>query len=266
VTYGGVFVMFGGPAITGTFNFGANTSGGPPQNNPDYLVKGADEADRAGRVLAAGDVNADGTTDLLLGAPGGDGPSNSKRDTGQIHIVFGGSSINQFGKRDLATTPDPYIYGVDASDLMPTSMAVGNANGAGAADILIGVSGTGSKGNLRMSGGEGYIILGRASWSTGQADALASKVIWGRQSADFFGQSVAIGEVDGDGSADFAFGATGSEGPQSQSPTQAGEVTLLSWKDISAAFEVDLVTAKTAASIRGANAVDSWGPTSRSAT
>ncbi len=101
---------------------------------------------------------------------------------------------------------------------MPTSMAVGNANGAGAADILIGVSGTGSKSNLRLSGGEAYIILGRTNWSTGQADALASKVIWGRRSADFFGQSVAIGEVDGDGSADFAFGATGSEGPQSQSP------------------------------------------------
>ena len=259
VTYGGVFVMFGGPGITGTFNFGPNTAGGTPQDNPDYLVKGADEADRAGRVLAAGDVNGDATDDLLVGAPGGDGLTNGKRDTGQVHIVFGGSAINQFGKRDLATTPDPYIYGVDVSDLMPTSMAVGNANSAGAADILIGVSGTGSKSNLRLSGGEAYIILGRANWSTGQADALASKVIWGRQSADFFGQSVAIGEVDGDGSADFAFGATGSEGPQSQSPTQAGEVTLLSWKDISSASEVDLVTAKTAASIRGANAVDQLG-------
>ncbi len=259
VPFGGVFVMFGGPAITGTVNFGPNTSGGPPASNPDYLVKGADEADRAGRVLAAGDVNGDSTADLLVGAPGGDGPSNGKRDAGQIHIVLGGTPINQFGKRDLATTPDPYIYGVDNSDLMPTALAVGNANNAGAADIVIGVSGASSKSNLRLSGGEGYILLGRTTWTTGQADALASKLIWGRASADFFGQSVAIGEVDGDGSADFAFGATGSEGPQGQSPTQAGEVTLLSWKDISSLTEVDLVTAKTAASIRGANSVDQLG-------
>ncbi len=36
-------------------------------------------------------------------------------------------------------------------------------------------------------------------------------------------------------------------------------MTLLSWKDISALTEVDLVTAKTAASIRGPNAVDQLG-------
>jgi len=259
VSYGGVFVMFGGSTLTGTVNFGPNTSGGPPAANPDYLIKGADESDRAGRVLAGGDVNGDGTSDLLVGAPGGDGPSNGKRDAGQVHIIFGGASINQYGKRDLATSPDPYIYGIDSLDNLPTSLAIGNANNAGAADLLIGVSGTSSKQNQRLSGGEAYLILGRTNWSTSQADLLANNLIFGRRSADFFGQSVAIGEVDGDGSADFAFGATGSEGPLSQAPTQAGEVTLLAWKDIGALYEVDLLTAKTAASIRGAEAVDQFG-------
>src|SRR5207237_2338833 len=65
----------------------------------DAIFSGANGNDRAGAALAIlnldGDRNPDGTErfDLAIGAPGGDGPSESRTDSGEVYIIWGGAPI-----------------------------------------------------------------------------------------------------------------------------------------------------------------------------
>lgn len=248
--YGAVYIKFGGPGITGTLNLAAQST--------NYFIKGAEDGDRTGRILAAGDVTGDGTTDLLVGAPGGDGPNNSRTNCGQIHIITGGSGIVNGGTRLLASTPDPYIYGVDTLDGIPTSMAVGRVDTDTPADILIGASNTAGRLNQRTAAGEVYLVRGRVSWTTGAVDSLKRNTISGRVAFDGLGTAVAIGDVDNDGTVDLAMSAPLSDGPNNPR-TDAGEVILVSFRDLPTPSEVDLLSQRVIASVKGADVRDSLG-------
>lgn len=53
---------------------------------PDFIVFGANNGERAGSFIAFGDVNGDGVLDLLVSAPEGGGVRLS---AGSVYIVFG---------------------------------------------------------------------------------------------------------------------------------------------------------------------------------
>ncbi len=258
VTTGGVSVAFGSANLPYRTNYKAFPSG---RTDPDLFVKGGEESDFAGRVVGFGDVDGDGVDDLLVGARAADGPGNSASGCGQLHIVFGDSGLSSGTVRDLGTDPDPYIYGVDPNDNLPTSVCTGDLDGDGKDDILIGVTGGAGPSNGRFSGGEAYVVLGRdrASWQTDEVDTLAATRIWGRHEGDSFGQACTIGDLDGDGSMELAVSALYSEGPIQPGRTDAGEVVILSWRRIRNDFEVDLLTDNADWSILGADPVDDLG-------
>ena len=55
-----------------------------------FVIHGQDAADKSGfSVSSAGDVNGDGFDDLVIGAPDGDGPGNTRNDAGDSYVVFG---------------------------------------------------------------------------------------------------------------------------------------------------------------------------------
>ena len=54
-----------------------------------FTIYGVGGYDFAGSSVSSGDVNGDGYADVLVGAYGGDGPSNSASGTGEVHVVFG---------------------------------------------------------------------------------------------------------------------------------------------------------------------------------
>jgi len=53
------------------------------------VIYGRDSGDRSGYSVSSGDFNGDGYSDLLIGAFGADGSSNSASDAGETYVVFG---------------------------------------------------------------------------------------------------------------------------------------------------------------------------------
>ncbi|MBP7148957.1 MAG: FG-GAP repeat protein, partial [Acidobacteria bacterium] len=251
--YGGAYVWFGAPGLSGTTNLGTVSAG--------FFVQGAASGDQAGQVIAAGDVDGDGTDDLLVGAPGAD--PGGKQQAGQVHVVLGSSGLG--GTRDLATSPNPYFYGIDAGDKLPSALAIGDLNHDVRQDVLIGVSNGFGANNSRVGSGEAYVILGRASWTTNRVDLLADLIINGRKgtsganAGDGVGSSVAIGDLDADGTAELMLGAISADGTTTPARTDTGEVIVLAWKDVQSDFLIDLLTKKLFTSVSGADSYDELG-------
>ena len=176
-----------------------------------FKIQGDFPSDQAGfSVSSAGDVNADGFADILVGARGNDGGGGN---AGSAYVIFGrgsgfGSLIDLTG---LAPTDGFMIQGDVASDFAGYSVSsAGDVNGDGFADILVGANGNGSGGT---NAGAAYVIFGKASGFGSLIDLTGLSAtdgfkIQGDASYDNAGISVSsAGDVNGDGFADILVGA-----------------------------------------------------------
>ncbi|WP_288926582.1 hypothetical protein [uncultured Maritimibacter sp.] len=136
-----------------------------------FILRGGAAGDFAGYSVAnAGDVNADGYDDMLIGAYGqNDGGNNA----GAAYVVFGKAS--GFGTVDLAalgTGEGIVIIGDEADDLAGQAVAgAGDVNGDGIDDVLIGASGGDNGG---AGAGEAYVVYGGSATGFGARVELAS--------------------------------------------------------------------------------------------
>ncbi|HET8946488.1 MAG TPA: hypothetical protein VFQ07_05860 [Candidatus Polarisedimenticolia bacterium] len=112
-----------------------------------------------GSAMAAGDIDADGFDDLAItavtGAPSG------RTDAGVLYLIHG--KAQRWNGLSLAT-PLPgveWISGADAGDRMGTSIAAGDADGDGFADLLLGAPQADGPGNGRSNGGEAALWYGK---------------------------------------------------------------------------------------------------------
>ena len=157
---------------------------------PLTIISGGFEVDYlADRFsLATGDFNADGFTDVLIGAPLADGPEDERLNSGEAYIVFGGDSL-------LPTIDtDEYggfvVYGGGQQENLGLSVAAGDVNGDGIDDALIGARFASPDG--RQNAGETYVVFGRAGLS-GTVDVAAGEtdvVIRGVDAGDFIAKAI----------------------------------------------------------------------------
>ena len=150
-------------------------------------------------VSNAGDVNGDGVSDILVGAPGS-GPTGA----GASYLVFGGSDPYYLGS--LTGTNGFKITGSSSGSSLGFSVSgAGDVNGDGFADLLVGAPGAGS--------GASYLIFGKASgfsgtFDVGTLDGSNGFKLEGAAGGDQSGFAVsAAGDVNGDGFADVMVGA-----------------------------------------------------------
>lgn len=153
---------------------------------------------RLGFSVAGGDVNGDGFSDLLTGAPGFDG---GLVDEGAAFIYFGGSRLfnSQF---------EAIVTSAQGSGQSGRSVATGDVNGDGYSDLIVGAFGfddgpSTNAGMVRIYFGAsgGFNNVFDAQLSAGQAEAR-------------FGGSVSSGDVNGDGIDDVVVGAPFWDGGQ----------------------------------------------------
>jgi FG-GAP repeat/FG-GAP-like repeat len=144
-------------------------------------------------VATAGDSNADGYSDVVVGAPGYDG---AFADAGRVFVFRGGSG-------GLETSGFPTLDGDQAGEDFGISVATaGDANGDGHSDLLVGAD----------LADHGQTDEGRAFLFHGQLGGPASAAIWDAESNDAFAQfGVCVapaGDVNGDGYGDALVGAS----------------------------------------------------------
>jgi hypothetical protein len=157
-------------------------------------------------VVNLGDLNGDGVADLAVGATGDDA---AVADSGAVHILFLNASggVTSSSKIANGNGGGPILAN---GDFFGSSVAnVGDLDGDGVTDLAVGARGDGTGGVIRgavhllflTAGGTVKSIAKIASGTSG-APAL--------NNGDYFGSSVAsVGDLDGDGVADLAVGATG---------------------------------------------------------
>ncbi|MDZ7264940.1 MAG: dockerin type I domain-containing protein, partial [candidate division KSB1 bacterium] len=177
-------------------------------DSADARMMGKQAYDAAGYSVACnGDLNGDGLADMIIGAPAG----NDKVPwmTGRIYIVFGKATADWGYYYRLDDACDVIYEGENNQDQAGLSVAyIGDVNHDGYDDFICGAP---LNDQSALNGGKVYLILGHANpWKRmNYLTNVAAAFSYSREKAEA-GYSVAgIGDVNDDGTPDFAIGAFG---------------------------------------------------------
>lgn len=173
----------------------------------DGMPGDATEWSSFGWALASGDFNADGNDDLAIGVPG----QNTLEGTyvGAVVILYGASwglsiySSVMLGQGSLGLTGE-----AQPSDNFGSTLASGDFNGDGYADLIVGSPNDTKSGitrcgsvNVIYGSGDGLSALRNEFW-----DQDSPNMNDAAESEDYFGFSLAPGDFDYDGFDDVAIG------------------------------------------------------------
>ncbi len=232
--------------------------------NQDITIFGANAKDFLTdfNSIAVGDVNGDGFNDLILGDPAADVEEGDRRDAGKVYVIYGRAGLEQ--TYDLAKShADIVVTGARSGDMLGTSVAVGDINGDGRLDLIIGAVGADGPDGLperRRDAGAVYVIFGRPAPYYKLIDIFDGDqdiTIHGETPGDRFGASVATGDLNGDGIVDLIVGATDADGPRKER-ANAGQVYVF-FGSTSLPKTIDLARRNADMTVFGRNATDQLG-------
>lgn len=178
-----------------------------------FVIKGECASDDNGRsVSSAGDVNGDGLTDLIIGAPFAD-PPNNREDAGRVYVVFGKASNTPIELSSLLPANNTLGFVINGKGLSENSgfdvSGAGDINGDGWDDLIVStyVKNTSTGEDV----GRVNIVFGKPDGSPVELSAVVNGVggfLIGSGGTENIGSSVSMaGDVNGDGLADMIIGA-----------------------------------------------------------
>jgi hypothetical protein len=170
-------------------------------------------AGAGGRSVAAGDLNGDGYADLAVGRP-------DARNGGEIATYHGSADgLTTTGAPVLGQSTPGVPGGAEEGDGLGSSVAIGDTDGDGYADVLAGLPGE----NLTVGGVDqadaGAVLLlhgsptGLTATDSATYNTDQTGVPGAAEAADRLGSAVALADFTGDGYADLGIGSDGENGP-----------------------------------------------------
>jgi hypothetical protein len=206
----------------------------PKLKNPDdYDVKilGEQLEDFIGGSLGSGDINGDGIDDIIIGSPNKKAGYPDRFKAGEVDVIFGNPylpklwDLRYYANKTAASkgivNANLSIIGAQRYDQIGFSLEIADLNNDKYDDIIIGVPFSTGKTGAKTESGEVYIIYGDKEEnliknSLTFIDAINMTrdgfIIYGKDSGDNFGYSIAAGDVDGDDIKDILVGAPGARG------------------------------------------------------
>jgi hypothetical protein len=228
-------------------------------NAADVLIYGISEGDLFGNAVAIGNAGGPAAApgaeqlirDILVGAPGNEGPAAPPRpDGGAAFLLFGRPTLAKVEGVTLvidigntATPANVQIFG-DEADLLGNVVAIADLNNTAPGDLIVGapvadrpelptfVPAADNTGAVYIYFGGANLLPAAGASKTFDINAVAanqrpSVLIYGRDADDHMGASIAVGDVSGDGVQDLLIGAPDGDGPPTGARTNAGEAYLL---------------------------------------
>lgn len=175
----------------------------PNQDAPknDTLFTADHSFDWFGYSLTAGDLNSDGIDDLIIGSF----PYLKNKSQGEVYVLWGKeNAILQHAKLSR-------VYAPREESLIGGAVSVADLNHDGTQDLIIG-SPTGAPGNTTKLGrvyALSFFPRNNKAWDFSKIPA--DLTIQGRDSNDWFGNSIVVGDFDNDGNRDMVVGAPNSQ-------------------------------------------------------
>ncbi len=186
-------------SVNNTIEINSSTANGPDLSQTDIF---------GSSIANIGDLNGDGTSDIAVGATGDD---HGGDDSGAVHILFmnDDGSVEQTVEINDSTANGPEL---SDDDFFGSSIAnIGDLNGDGTSDIVVGATGDDDGGDNR---GAIHILLMNDDGSVDQTVEINDSTANGPElsDGDFFGSSIAnIGDLDNNGTSDIAVDAQGND-------------------------------------------------------
>ncbi len=171
----------------------------------DYALFTGDEYDYAGSELAAGDLNQDGVSDLVVSSRRHD--DGNDYDVGAVYIIPG--RVTHYADQPLDNFS--IILGTTEDERIGNSLAIGDLNGDSYNDLVIGAASSDEAGT---DAGMVYIMPGAATLPSDQLISSAIQLSTD-QADDLFGSGVAIlQDLNADGIDDLLTGAPSQLDPE----------------------------------------------------
>jgi len=158
-------------------------------SNADIILSGDSESDWFGSAVAcAGDVNGDGFSDVIVGAP-----NAAEWNTGTAYVYFGGVEMDSIADVVMIHGSPHYEFGHSVA-------GAGDVNGDGFDDVVIGAWTTDP---IEVRVGTASIYFGGMTM-----DDVRDVYLHGENATDEFGKCVAAaGDINNDGYGDIIIGA-----------------------------------------------------------